>query len=390
MSVVYSEVAFQCRHLTEGADSRLGSLKLTAPHYQGGMAKLLFLSIYAVGFIAPLLVRSRRALVISVIFNICLIVGMILLAGTGGGFIMFVFAFPIMVFAVGSFVGHTIRLTLLLTNQNTVSSAGLLIVAIGAFLLPVTWEAWGLFKNWQSAKAYAELPKATTLPDIPACAAYRNAGPLLDAVLVSRPHDRFPDDLPPSEVPLIYPANYMEPLPPRFPKSGMKTSRLSFEMHVEDASPAPLDEERDEEGKTIPLMERQPSVHFDFSADIPTPRSSARFLNAMAGDFSKNETTPDLKLTPATVPGLHLVERLKSKSRRGTEIYVVMQENEIVQFIRCSGRGTALNPQCNFRFDVGAIPIEGRFRLANLPEWSNIRENIRRFADCSVAAARAS
>jgi hypothetical protein len=351
------------------------------------MMELLFPSIYATAFTAAVLARSWRALVISVLCHVVLIAGTIMLVGASSGFMLFVFSFPIVVFAVGSIAGHATRLCLLLANQRVASGAGLVIVAVGAVVLPLAWEGPGLYTEWKSNKAYAELPKATTVAEVPACSPFSDSSPLLDAVLVRQPADRVRDGLPPSEVNLRYPSSYLEPFPPRLPQSGLKTSRISFEMYVDDASPAPREDEHDGDGKPIPLVKRRPSVFFDFSADIPTPRSAVRLLNTLVGNFSGTEAAPPFRVVPAAVPGLDLVDGSEFKSAKDTELYVVAQENDIVEYIQCSGRGLVPNPQCLFRFDAGPIPVSGRFRLADLSEWRNMRENIRRFAECSRARA---
>ncbi len=310
-----------------------------------------------------------------------------MLLGANSGFTLFIYSFPIMLFAVGSIAGHATRLCLLLAKKRIASGAGLIIVAVGAVTLPLAWEVYGLYNTWKSQRAYAELPKAMEVAGVPACSPFSDSSPLLDAVLVRQADDKFRDGLPLYDVRLRYPASYLEPSPPRFPQSDVKTFHLSFEMHVDDASPAPWQDERDSEGKMIPLLKRRPSVYFDFWADIPAPRSAARLLNNLTGKFSGADVAPNIKVTAAAVSGLDLVDGSEFKNAKDSELYVARQQNQIVEYIQCFGRGTMPNPQCRFRFDVGPIPITGRFRLADLPKWTSIRENIQRFAECSRARA---
>jgi hypothetical protein len=350
------------------------------------MGTVVFLLIFTTGFILPLLAYSWTTLGISLLICATLVAAMTYWAGTGGGFILFAFFFPILVFAAGAFAGQIARFVLLIKHWPVFSVQGLTVTVAGIAILPAAWQGYGHYKDWQSLKIYAELPRANTLPDIPACARFRDAGPVLDAVLTRQPDDHREGGLPATDLPLRYPSDYMEPYPPRFPEKGMKTWILNFEMYVDDAQPAPREDERDGDGSIIPLLERRPSVLFSFSDDLPVARSAVRTLNIAFGDLSGKKVPPQLELDASVVPGLNEVRNPRPKTGEDTESYVAMHDGEIAELVRCTGRGRHPNPQCTFRFDAAGVPISGRFRLANLLDWNDIRQKVGNFAECSVAA----
>ncbi|KQS93813.1 MULTISPECIES: hypothetical protein [unclassified Rhizobium] len=349
----------------------------------------LFL-VFCTGFVIPLMAYSWRGLGISLLVSAAIVVVAIRWSGTGGGFMMFVFAGPIIIFAFGTVAGLVTRCVMLFMRWPLFSSKGMAAAILGLIFVPFFWHAYGWYNTLQSENIYAALPDASTLPDVTACLQFRDAGPLLDAVLTKRSDEIRANTLPVSDMAVRYPAAYMEPFPPRFPKDGMKWSELQFEMYVENARPAPQEDETDANGDFIPLMERAPSVSFRFSSDLPVSRSAAHQLNTFSGRYGETEILPsDLKLSESAIARLQLVVAPEPRVDAGnTETYVAMHGAEISEYLRCQGRGRVPNPQCTFQFDVAGLPIAGRFRLANLPEWENIRANVRNFAECSVAAAK--
>jgi hypothetical protein len=349
------------------------------------MAKALFLLIFSTGYVLPLFARSWATLGISLLISVALVVSVTYWAGTGGGLVFFAFLFPILTFAAGAFAGHIASFALLLKHWPVFSFPGMIATVAGIAILPAAWEGYGYYRNLQSRKMYAELPNATTLPAIAACTRFRNAGPLLDAVLTRRPNDQRNGVLPATELLLRYPAPYLEPFPPRFPEKGTKAWTIDFEMYVDDAQPAPREDEQDENGRIVPVRERRASVLFRFSDDLPVARSAARTLNSLFG-LPGSEVPPQFELDASVVPGLQAVRNPRPKKGDETESYVAMRNSEIIELVQCSGRSRVPNPQCTFRFDAAGVPISGRFRLANLTDWNDIRQKVSDFAECSVAA----
>lgn len=351
-------------------------------------APLFILLVFGTGFLLPLRARSLSALGRGLLINIALLLAVFLLAAAGGFWAGIALAITPMFFAAGAAAGHLTRLVLLLKRWPIFSLAGLATVAVGAALLPAAWAANVYYRGWQSGEIYARLPKATELPDIPACARFRGNAPLLDTLLTRKPGGMEPGMLPTADTPFRYPAPYADPAPPRFPKSDDKASHLEFEMYVADASPAPPEDEWDASGKRIPLIDRRASVSFRIFADRPVARWAAGMLNFHSSGAIGKEILPDIELAPSAVPGLEALRNPVPKTPRDTDYYIAVLDGEITDMVECTGHDGVPNPLCTFRFDIAGVPVSGRFRRANLADWGTIRENVRNFVQCSVEAGK--
>lgn len=352
------------------------------------MVKLIVFLPYFVGSLLPLLATSWRVFGLTLAASIAMYFVAMLLMLDGGGFAVLVVAIPITLFAVGAVTGHLAKAVVLYRDWPIRSWQAVAVTLVGLAIVPFAWEAWSVYRSWRSQAFYDSLPTADTLPDIPACAPFRTTGPLLDVSLIPGKGGSREGILPVSEVPIRYPARYMESRPPSFPEIGLRTSGIRFEMYVENALPAPLEDERDTKGRFIPFSDRRPSVRFDFLSSPPVERSALTSIQSFAGEDAGGGSTPDLELAPSPYRGLLAVERPRPVGfYADTNIFVAMRDGEIAELVQCAREGSVPFPFCNFRLDAVGIAIEGVFPLASISRWQTIRDNIRKFAECSVAAA---
>lgn len=182
---------------------------------------LIIALVYGLGFFFPMLrIHSRRDWWISLLAHIVFVCAMIALAGTGDFFVFMALSVPIIIYVVGAVAAHITRFVLLLADQRVLSRGGLFAACVGLAIPAAALVAHWSYKSWQSEKAYARLPDASTLPDIAACSGFRNIGKLLDRTLIL-PHQGEQSGIPASSVSIRYPIQF-ESLPSKHPKPGMK------------------------------------------------------------------------------------------------------------------------------------------------------------------------
>jgi hypothetical protein len=350
---------------------------------------LFLVLLYGGGFLLPMRhIHSRGGWWISLLTHLLAVPAMIMIAAVGGFIALMVFGLPITFYAAGAISGHLTRLVLLLANWRALSLGGVLVVGIGFAIPPTALEAHRVLKRWQAEEAYAQLPDASTLPDIAACSGFRNTGKLLDRTLVSPPFGE-PVGIPAGELSLRYPIDYEWPSPPRHPKPGVKVKQARFQMHSDDATPITRQDEHDPQGRHLPVMERRHAIIFNLFIGSPTSRTANGLLNLMDNNFSSMYAVPNLKLAPSTVPGVQMVVRPKQKYGLHDASYVAMKNGEIAELIQCGSKDRVPNPDCSFRFDAGTLAVEGSFRPADIRQWPKTRAQVQAFAECSVAAAQA-
>jgi hypothetical protein len=345
-----------------------------------------FILIYGIGFLGPMAASGWRALATR--FLICLAItgGLIYLAGRGGGFAVLALLFPITLFAVGALSGSATRAALFGLGWGAKTGKGVVAIVIGLLALPAAQMAHGFYRQANSRAIYAALPTAHALPMIPACAPFRETGPMIETVMTVGPSEPRPRTIPTADIPVLYPAVYREPSPPAFPQNGEKWRTFNFEMYISDAQPAPPGDDDDAEGKMIPLDKRRPSINFYFASRPSIAAQAVRLLNITSGKIGELDDIPNIQLAPSSYPGLSLVVAPQpDKLNQWTKSFVAMRGSSIEELVQCSGAGTF--PHCSFALDEGEIPIEGSFPQRSLADWPRIRSDLRNFASCSIAAA---
>jgi len=348
--------------------------------------ELMFI-LYVVGFLAPLPANGWKALALRFLICLGIVIGLFYWTSRLDFLLTLVFSIPVICFGAGALSGSATRAVLLGLRWKASTGKGVLVILIGVLALPAARVAAGLYVQWQSRTAYAALPTASTLPTIPACDVFRETGPLIKTVMTRRLSETRPGAMPAQEIQILYPAAYREPFPPSYPQPDEKLPWVDFEMYISDAQPAPIKDENDADGNIIPLEKRRSSILFHFLSRPPIAKTALLLLNITHGKSIELEEMPDIKLANSTYPGLSLVVSPQpNPTYQETKSFVSMHEGFIEELVECSGAGTF--PHCSFALDESGIPIQGTFPQTSLSEWSRIRDNIRAFASCSVAAGK--
>lgn len=346
-----------------------------------------FILLYVAGFLGLISAGGWIGLGIRLVICLGISVGLIYWASRGGGLVAFAVSFPIGLFCAGAVSGLVTRAALLGFRWNTRSKKGVLAMLIGLLVLPAAQLGYGFYRHEASQAAYAALPTAHALPVIPACDPFREAGPMIKTVMTVRSNQPRPQTMPVEDIPILYPSVYREPFPPAFPQHDEKLPWVNFEMYISDAQPAPPEDDKDAGGKMIPLDKRRPSIKFHFLSRPSIAAHGVRALNVTSGRTGGLDEVPDIQFATSIYPGLsRVVAPRPGEINQWTKSFVAIDDNRIEELVQCTGQGPF--PQCSFALDESGIPIEGFFPEKSLADWPLIRNDLRHFASCSVAAAR--
>lgn len=352
------------------------------------MRHLILPAAYLLMFLVPLTARSWRTLGWTACLGVAAILGIVLLASLGGGFMLFVFTPLILLCACGWLAGCATKAVLLLTTTPVRSFRFGLIVLAGAGALPTAVGAYVLSGQMASRAAYAALPSAQSLPDIPACLPLRAQDGLVGSVLV-RDDAKGPDALPGPDVSLRYPVAYRAPAVSRFPAPVQRTNWIGFRMHIADASPVRRDDEVDADGAWIPPRERRPEMSFRLVSRAPVARQASRMLQIAFGETSLSDETPNLRLGDADGSTLRPVLNEAARGARDRDRFVSIGEGLITRLVECRREGQVPNPTCAFHFDHRGVAVDGQLPRSQLSNWAQAERHVTAFLDCAMAASAA-
>lgn len=347
---------------------------------------ILFL-IHVAGFAGPFTARGWKQLVIRFLICIGVTVAFWFVIAQGGILVVLAFVIFLLAFASGVVAGLCTRAILLGLRWKARTGKGALVVLFGLLVTLVSFESYAFYMRAKSRALYAALPTAHTLPMIAPCDLFREAGPMFRSVITASQSDAKVQELPAHDIPIVYPAAYELTFPRMFPEKGNRLQFVSFEMYISDAQPVPPKDKTGADGKQMPWSARRPSIRFHFKQRVPIATLGARMLSILSSKPGKRDDMPEIRLASSPYPGLSLVIKPEAEGfMRGTKSFVAMNESKIEEFVQCSGRGTF--PRCEFHFDESGIAIGGSFPEASLVDWATIRNHIRNFARCGIAAAK--
>lgn len=349
------------------------------------MRYLILPLIYLLAFLPPLAGGSWRTLLRTFCIGLGMLLGAVLLAGLGGGFIVFVFSFAIAAALAGFLAGCATKAILLATRTPPRTMRFGLAALAGFLAVPAALLGLGLYGEWASRAVYAALPTTESLPLIAACEPFRSPDRLLDSVLASAPQTE-QDALPALDTHLRYPSTYLEPFRPRFPVPMQRQSQMRFHMHIADASPVGQDENKDAEGRWLPPGKREPSTSFRLLSRPPVARHASRVVRIGLGEVDPSDSTPDLTLSQSAYPGLQLVLNEAASPRLERDRFVAMRDGSITAFVECRPEGQVPNPTCEFLFDHRGVPVDGRFPRSSLSGWPGIKRDVTNFLDCTLVS----
>ena len=347
---------------------------------------LPILLLYVVGYLMLFIARSWSGyfgVVISggVLWALVAFALFITTAFRMEGVVVAIFLTPLF---IGMVAGAVVKPVLLVTKWRTASARGLLILVAGLALLPGGLAIWRAAHNYEIGQFYERLPTAETLPQIPACAPFRGAGPVIGTVRTVRGADGTERLLR-----LRFPAAYDVSLRDHdyIPSPG--DAGRTFKAGILDGRPLTHADEEDADGNRLPPEGQTPWVLFHVDSDPPDTVGGLaypRFREWVAG------LTPGaLARKPSDPTGLVETVRPEEAIVLGEEDYfVAMTGDRPTGHLGCWKTDPVRYSVCLFAIEHGGSILSGSFRRIHLERWPDIRRLIETFTDCGLAAAAAS
>lgn len=343
----------------------------------------IFAVAFLVGYLPNFLVRGRRGF-LPVVAGELVLGGTLVVVTFSVSFLVGVAAAVVVgPLVIGMGIGAIVRAGLLALRWPVTSIRGLVALVVGLLLFPVGFEMRAAVRTLWVADHFARLPNASTLPQVAACAPFRNAGPLIDVSLRGQSATGSIET-----IALRFPVAYDERFGwmDRIP-SGNEAG-AEFRARLGDGGAFTRLDARGPNNTWIPENRQPPFVDFliarglryDFPRRGHAPLRE-RIAEAAAHGSARKETDPiDLVQTPA--PPSHIGSTTDTH-------YLAMSGDQPSGFLTCSPEHGPAHARCHFAIDHRGIVISGRFRHVELGRWTVVRRLVEDFTDCAVAAAAA-
>lgn len=111
-------------------------------------------------------------------------------------------------------------------------------------------------------------------------------------------------------------------------------------------------------------------------------------LAALSMDSASPGTPWEPFVAYSSRPGPHGLREVTPLSDRITrDVYVASSSDEELETIlSCSVVGSVLSPGCHHRFRAEGLDIKATYRRTELPNWSILERNMRRFLSCAASS----